>query len=450
MAGRSIAVSILADTKELKQDLKGAEGSLKDFANEADQSADKARRSLDGVAEGADSTASAASQAAGGLGDLGGALSGLPGPLGALGTGMEAAAPAIMGVTGAADLLNLATEKFPALAKVQVVWTKAVTLAQKAMNAVMRMNPIGLVVTAILLLIPVIVLLIRNWDKVKAVTEKVWNAIKSAVSTAVDFIWNRVIKPVFGAIAGFFTTIFGTYVQAFRAVWNVVKNVTRGAFNGIKRVIGAVMGAIGGAIRGYLGVYRKVFNAIWNAVKTVTRGAFNGIKNLVTTPLNAIVTFVRGVPGKLLALGTRFKNAGKNVIGKFIEGIGRVGGAAGEFASKIWGAVKGAINNGIDKLNNLLEFDFKVKGIGFSVNAPDIPHLANGGITTGPTIAMIGDNPGGREAVIPLDKYNPFGGTTVININVATSSLQDDYSIAKEIDRVVSKYVKKGGNLSWT
>lgn len=449
--GASIAVSILADTKELRSDVNQAEGSLKDFANSADASADKARRSLDGVADGADSTASAASQAAGGLGDLGGALSGLPGPLGALGAGMESAAPAIMGVTGAADLLNLATEKFPALSKAQTLATKAATVAQKAFNAVMRMNPIGLVITAILLLIPIVVLLIRNWDKVKAVTEKVWNAIKNAVSTAVDFIWNKVIKPVFNAIGGFFSTIFGTYKVAFTAAWNVIKNVTSKAFNGIKAVIRKVLGAIGGAIRGYVNIYKRVFSNIWNAVKNVTRSAFNGIKNLVTKPLNGIVTFVKSVPAKLLALGTRFKNAGKNIIGKFIDGIGRVGGVAGEFASKIWGAVKAAINNGIDKLNGLLEFDFKVKGIGFTVNAPNIPHLAQGGITTGPTLAMIGDNPGGREAVIPLDKYDPFGskGDTYI-IHVHTSPFQNEVSIAKEINRVMTKAKKNGVKPAWT
>lgn len=32
--------------------------------------------------------------------------------------------------------------------------------------------------------------------------------------------------------------------------------------------------------------------------------------------------------------------------------------------------------------------------------------LAGGGITTGPILSLIGDNPGGREAVVPLDRYH--------------------------------------------
>ena len=40
-----------------------------------------------------------------------------------------------------------------------------------------------------------------------------------------------------------------------------------------------------------------------------------------------------------------------------------------------------------------------------------IPKAAEGGITTGPTLAMVGDNPSGKEAIIPLEKMGQiFGG----------------------------------------
>ena len=40
-----------------------------------------------------------------------------------------------------------------------------------------------------------------------------------------------------------------------------------------------------------------------------------------------------------------------------------------------------------------------------------IPSFAEGGMVTGPTLAMIGDNPSGREAVIPWEKMGDLGGT---------------------------------------
>lgn len=40
----------------------------------------------------------------------------------------------------------------------------------------------------------------------------------------------------------------------------------------------------------------------------------------------------------------------------------------------------------------------------------DIPALATGGITTGPMLSLIGDNPGGREVVMPLDRLRGMLG----------------------------------------
>jgi hypothetical protein len=47
---------------------------------------------------------------------------------------------------------------------------------------------------------------------------------------------------------------------------------------------------------------------------------------------------------------------------------------------------------------------------------PDIPYLADGGIVTGPTLAMIGEK--GPEAVIPLNRGNSTPGGNNITINV--------------------------------
>ena len=59
-----------------------------------------------------------------------------------------------------------------------------------------------------------------------------------------------------------------------------------------------------------------------------------------------------------------------------------------------------------------------IGGKGFDI--PDIPMLANGGIVTGPTLAMIGE--AGPEAVIPLDRMGQVGGGgTTVNINVTSA-----------------------------
>lgn len=76
-----------------------------------------------------------------------------------------------------------------------VAWkasTIATTIAQHGLNAALRANPIGLVVTAIGLLAAAGIYLCRNWDTVKEKTESTWrgitNAIKSGVNSGIDYI----------------------------------------------------------------------------------------------------------------------------------------------------------------------------------------------------------------------------------------------------------------------
>ena len=73
--------------------------------------------------------------------------------------------------------------------------------------------------------------------------------------------------------------------------------------------------------------------------------------------------------------------------------------------AKLW-------NSTVGKLSfNIPSWVPVIGGKGFSV--PQIPMLANGGIVTGPTLAMIGE--AGPEAVVPLNRGG-FGDVTV-NIN---------------------------------
>jgi phage-related minor tail protein len=55
-------------------------------------------------------------------------------------------------------------------------------------------------------------------------------------------------------------------------------------------------------------------------------------------------------------------------------------------------------------------------GRGTKIQFPKIPALAEGGVVTGPTLALIGE--AGPEAVIPLDRMGSMGGGNVtINVN---------------------------------
>jgi len=134
-------------------------------------------------------------------------------------------------------------------------------------------------------------------------------------------------------------------------------------------------------------IVQAVFRAVQRAVETAV-GYFRGF-----------VDFFASIPAAVASIGSGMwdfiKDGAKNVMNAVIwifeTGI--------NLATSPFRAAAGVIN----------WFSSKV---GLSV--PDIlrkdvhiHRLAQGGITNGPTLAPIGDNPGGREAVIPLPPSGP-------------------------------------------
>lgn len=110
--------------------------------------------------------------------------------------------------------------------------------------------------------------------------------------------------------------------------------------------------------------------------------------------------------------------------------------------------IKDGINFLIDIVNDLLNWDpdyvpgGSVKNI---LGVSNIPRLAQGGIVDGPTLAMIGDNPSGKEAVIPLEKAGEmgFGGKgDTYNITVNASGITDrtdKRNLAREIGNMIQQ-----------
>ncbi|WP_033443793.1 hypothetical protein, partial [Saccharothrix sp. NRRL B-16314] len=111
----------------------------------------------------------------------------------------------------------------------------------------------------------------------------------------------------------------------------------------------------------------------------------------------------------------RIKGIASSVGGWFDKIVSYVAGLPGRIAkaaSGMWDSLKygfiNTINYVIWKWNNfsLTLGGGSILGIGIpsiTLHTPDIPYLAEGGITTGPTLAMIGE---GREdeVVLPLSR----------------------------------------------
>lgn len=106
--------------------------------------------------------------------------------------------------------------------------TAVATAAQWAFNTSIMGCPVFWIIAAIVALIAIIVLLVKNWDKVKAAGEKCWEAIKKAWGKASEWLDTKVMQPIKDAFQGawdFVTDLWGGITDFFSGLWDGIKNI---------------------------------------------------------------------------------------------------------------------------------------------------------------------------------------------------------------------------------
>jgi hypothetical protein len=182
-------------------------------------------------------------------------------------------------------------------------------------------------------------------------------------------------------------------------------------------ILGGVIGGLAAtilianaAMKAYQAI--QILIAAKTAIVTAATAAFNAV--LYANPIGLVVIAIAALVAAFVILEKKFGVVSKvaeflgnafktyiinplqtvlDLVGKVISALGKIPGVSG-----IAGAVGGLIGK--------------------------IPGLADGGIVTGPTLAVVGE--AGPEAVIPLSKMNQMGNVTInINANVADERLGD-------------------------
>ena len=173
-------------------------------------------------------------------------------------------------------------------------------------------------------------------------------------------------------------------------------------------------GVIGGVSVAVIAVNAamKVYQATLVVVK-VAQAALNFVMS--ANPIGLVVLAIGALVAAFVVLEQRFGIVSKameflsdafrryviNPLSSILELAGKVASAIGKIGS-VAGGIGGAVGGVIGK----------------------IPGLADGGIVTGPTLAVVGE--AGPEAVVPLDRAGGFGNVTInVNATVADARLGD-------------------------
>lgn len=215
-------------------------------------------------------------------------------------------------------------------------------------------------------------------------------------------------------------------LNAGLAVYNTIQAVTAALNTALATTFSALWVATGAvvilavvaalvALQVKFDIFGKTIRAIKAAFEiwwAYVQFVFNGFKSIASGVFDAVkVSFdawYGSVRNTLNALYSAFKTIFNSVASIWNNTIGKL-----SFKVPSWVPVIG--------------------GKGFDV--PDIPMLAEGGIVTGPTLAMIGE--AGPEAVIPLNRAGMVGGNT---INVTVTSADPNAVV-----RALQQYVRQSG-----
>lgn len=224
------------------------------------------------------------------------------------------------------------------------------------------------------------------FSKMLEVIKKIFFGIDKWFTEKFSSAWNG-IKGIFSGIGGWFSERWSDIKGAFSTVGKWFGNIFQNAWNGIKNVFSNP------------GLF---FSKVWNGIKSCFRHVTSWFRDTFSEAWQAVKdVFSRG--GHIfVGIAESIADIFKEVVNHIIDGINWV-------IAQPFDAINGALD-GIRDVSILKCEPFSWLP---SIDVPEIPKLARGGLAEAPTLAMVGDNRNAAvdpEVIAPLSKLQGMLG----------------------------------------
>ncbi len=250
----------------------------------------------------------------------------------------------------------------------------------------------AIVVAGILLISAGIADLIKN-----GVNLKNGILIVSGIFLALVGTVGAVVAAIAALIAGLVLIIAADWENFKQTVWEPIKEWGMTMLANFTQIGEGVKKIFSGITTFLKGVFTGDWKMAWNGIKTF----FVGIWETITGVLKMKVNFISGAINTVI-------NAVAGAVNACIAAINKISFTVPDWVPGLGGKQFGGFN--LQKIQPV-----------------NIPYLANGGITTGATIAKIGE--AGREAVLPLENNTGW----MDDLTSKLASKMPDYSGAKTV-----------------
>ncbi|MGL4644562.1 MAG: phage tail protein, partial [Vagococcus fluvialis] len=181
--------------------------------------------------------------------------------------------------------------------KVTQIWTAS----QKLLNAVLAANPIGLIVTAIVLLVAYVIYLWKTNENFRNAVIKIWEDIKKKfdeVSKAVVKYWEATkkwfsefwewLKQVPQKTLDFIKQKWATVTTFFSDLWTKVKTKTSEIWESIKEMFGPYVEMMIAPFRPMI----EFFSGLWENIRSIASSSWELIKTAIMGPVLLLIDLI--------------------------------------------------------------------------------------------------------------------------------------------------------------
>lgn len=230
------------------------------------------------------------------------------------------------------------------------------TAAQTVFNAVMAMNPLGLIVIAIGAVVAALAYFFTQTEQGREMWQSLCDGFNDFTQTILP-----PLQDAWNAFAGTLNDFMQTILPFLQNAWNgfldlckalqPVTDALKDSLGALAKVLGDTLGpvfsTIGDIVKGVIQVFKglceflsgvftgdwnkcwkgvqDIFSGTWNAISSFFTGIWNGIQNGAKAGIDAVFHFVTGLKDRILGFfrgaGQWLLNAGKAILDGFLKGL---------------------------------------------------------------------------------------------------------------------------------